>query len=285
MTKIVSRGSPGRALLREAAQRVLGPGHRGPGASRATGRCSSASASASTGTATHRCWSSTRSRSSPRARGAAGGAADARRCAPLSRRSPCSRAASCRSARWRRQPRSTRRRRGRWPTAPPAPAPARPPSLPRRSVPGAAGRDNPARGRHARLHPRLERGGLAPRGARRRRRELPDVDVLVIDDGSTDATAEVAQRGRRAGRRASPRTAGCARASPRATGAPPTAATTSAAGSTPTASTPPPSWRACSCWCGRASATWRSARASCPSPGERTGPRPSASSAPRCCAC
>ena len=52
--------------------------------------------------------------------------------------------------------------------------------------------------RHGRVHPGLERGGEPPgrpRGARRRC--CPTCDVLVIDDGSTDATAEVARDGGR----------------------------------------------------------------------------------------
>ena len=47
--------------------------------------------------------------------------------------------------------------------------------------------------RHARFHPGLERGGQPRRGAAQLRRELPDADILVVDDGSTDRTPHIAR--------------------------------------------------------------------------------------------
>jgi hypothetical protein len=79
------------------------------------------------------------------------------------------------------------------------------------------------------------------------RRELPDADLLGIDDGSTDATGGGARAGG-AEVVSFRRTAGCGTESPRATAKPPTAATPSADGWTPTASIRRPSWRACSPW-------------------------------------
>jgi glycosyltransferase involved in cell wall biosynthesis len=67
--------------------------------------------------------------------------------------------------------------------------------------------------------------------------ELPEVDVLVIDDGSTDRTADVA-REHGADVFSFPRTAGSARGSRPATSRRRSAATRSAVASTRTASTP-----------------------------------------------
>jgi hypothetical protein len=45
---------------------------------------------------------------------------------------------------------------------------------------------------HGRLHPRLERGGV-PAVPQDLERELPLANVRVVDDGSTDRTAEAAR--------------------------------------------------------------------------------------------
>ena len=69
----------------------------------------------------------------------------------------------------------------------PAPAGAAP------RCPGRA-RAEAASERHRRLHPGLERGGEPARRARRAARaSCRDADVLVVDDGSTDRTADVAR--------------------------------------------------------------------------------------------
>ena len=70
---------------------------------------------------------------------------------------------------------------------------------------------------------------------------LPDVDVLVVDDGSTDATARPWRESTARGCSRSTRTAGCRRASRPATSRRASTATRSAAASTPTGSTRPPS--------------------------------------------
>ena len=79
--------------------------------------------------------------------------------------------------------------------------------------------------------------------------ELPDADVLVVDDGSTDRTADVArEHGAEVlsfGENRGP--AGRDRRRLRAGRS--STATRSAAASTPTASIPPPSWRGCSRSC------------------------------------
>ena len=108
------------------------------------------------------------------------------------------------------------------------------------------------------------------------RRDLPEVDLLVIDDGSTDDTAAVARAGG-AQVVSFPENRGLRQGSPRATGRRRRAGTTSAAASTPTASTRRPSSSACSRWSAPTSATSRSARASCPDSGkdgERYKPAP-----------
>ena len=78
------------------------------------------------------------------------------------------------------------------------------------------------------------------------RRELPDVDLLVIDDGSTDATAEVARAGGALRRVSFPENRGLRHGIAEGYRRAPTAATTTAAASTPTASIRPRSSRACS---------------------------------------
>ena len=105
---------------------------------------------------------------------------------------------------------------------------------------------------------------------------LPDAEVLVIDDGSTDATAAVAAAhgaivvsfGENRGLRA-----GIAAATRRRT----TAATPTAAGSTRTASIPSTSPCGCSSWSSRTAATSRSAHAS----RKATGTAPTDTSRPR----
>ena len=47
--------------------------------------------------------------------------------------------------------------------------------------------------RHARLHPRVERGAEPARCSERSRARVPSADVLVVDDGSTDRTADVSR--------------------------------------------------------------------------------------------
>ena len=47
--------------------------------------------------------------------------------------------------------------------------------------------------RHARLHPRVERGAEPARRSDDLERVLPSADVLVVDDGSTDRTAAVSR--------------------------------------------------------------------------------------------
>ena len=141
-------------------------------------------------------------------------------------------------------------------------------------------------GRHPRLHPGLERGGLAARSARRG-------PPGPAGRGHARDRRRLRGRHRRGGRKGgalvvSPENRGLRSGIAEATGARPTAATSTAGASTPTASIPLPSSLACSRWCGRASATLPSARASCPSPdstASATGRRPSAWWAPRCCAC
>ena len=83
------------------------------------------------------------------------------------------------------------------------------------------------------------------------RAELPDADVLVVDDGSTDATAAVARStGPTCSRLA--RTAAFAPASPPAIAKQRSAATPTAAASTPMGSTRRTSSRDSSSWCARA---------------------------------
>ena len=115
---------------------------------------------------------------------------------------------------------------------------------------------------------------------------LPDADVLVIDDGSTDATAD--GRARRPARSSSRsgRTAACGPGSPPAIARPPSAATRSAAGSTPTASIRRPSSRGCSSSSAPTPATSRSARASRPARATTTTAtcrRRAAASGSACC--
>ena len=74
---------------------------------------------------------------------------------------------------------------------------ARRPRAPRRPL-------VPERRRLAIVPARNEEAAVGGVVARAARRSIRDLDVVVIDDGSTDATAEVAPRGRRGGRAALP---------------------------------------------------------------------------------
>ena len=93
------------------------------------------------------------------------------------------------------------------------------------------------------------------------REALPDADVLVVDDGSTDRTAEVA-REHGAEVLSLGENRACGSGSPPATASRSTTATRSAAGSTPTGSIRSRSSHACSRSCARTAATSPSAPAS-----------------------
>ena len=93
------------------------------------------------------------------------------------------------------------------------------------------------------------------------REHMPEADILVVDDGSIDATAERVAGGRAPWSPRCPSTRGSARPCRPATSTRCARATTSAPTSTPTASTRPRRWRGCWPRSSPTAPTWCSARA------------------------